>query len=221
MAPLKPSTVGTCAVIVILLGIFVPGVRAAAGGRPWPATTPKAQHVVRIVPRHVRSASSISQQAIPRSPEPRAGSSREWGLATHAFCWSPGEPVIAVGPTDIVETVNTAATVYKKSDEDLLAEFDFGTFWGSGTTSASIRGPSICSRWNASPSAAPTSQPVRARCASPYRRRVTRPAVGTSMRHPTHRFSIKTRSSPPATSSSSQVTAAAQRRSTSTTSRTS
>jgi hypothetical protein len=44
--------------------------------------------------------------------------------------------VIAVGPTDIVETVNTAAAVYSKSSGAQLAEFDFASFWnGSGRES--------------------------------------------------------------------------------------
>ena len=58
------------------------------------------------------------------------------GPCQDAFCWTPGEPVIAVGPTDILETVNTAATVYDKSTGTKLAEFDFDMFWdGSGTMS--------------------------------------------------------------------------------------
>ena len=57
------------------------------------------------------------------------------GPCQDGFCWTPGEPVIAVGPTDILETVNTAATVYDKSTGTKLAEFDFDSFWnGSGTT---------------------------------------------------------------------------------------
>jgi hypothetical protein len=47
--------------------------------------------------------------------------------------YTPGEPVIAVGPTDIVETVNEAAAVYDKATGTLLAEFDFASFWGTDT----------------------------------------------------------------------------------------
>jgi hypothetical protein len=51
-------------------------------------------------------------------------------------CSTPGEPVIAVGPSDVLETANTAAAVYDKSIGAKLAEFDFPTFWdGSGTDS--------------------------------------------------------------------------------------
>src|SRR5262249_18246068 len=46
------------------------------------------------------------------------------------FCWAPGEPVIAVGPSHVVQTVNAAATVYDKSTGALLAVLDFGSFWG-------------------------------------------------------------------------------------------
>jgi hypothetical protein len=56
------------------------------------------------------------------------------GPCEAGFCWAPGEPVIAVGPSHIVQTVNAAATVYEKSTGNLLAEFDFGTFWGPSTT---------------------------------------------------------------------------------------
>jgi len=52
------------------------------------------------------------------------------------LCSTPGEPVVAAGPTDIVETANTAAAVYSKSTGAKLAEFDFPSFWtGSGTDS--------------------------------------------------------------------------------------
>ena len=58
------------------------------------------------------------------------------GPCQGGFCWTPGEPVIAVGPTEILETVNTAATVYDKTTGAQLAEFDFASFWdGSGTMS--------------------------------------------------------------------------------------
>ena len=50
------------------------------------------------------------------------------------YFYTPGEPTIAVGPNDILETVNEAAAVYSKSGTK-LAEFDFGTFWPGGTDS--------------------------------------------------------------------------------------
>ena len=50
-------------------------------------------------------------------------------------CWTPGEPVIAVGPTDIVETVNAAATIYSKTTGSQLTQLSFATFWGAATTS--------------------------------------------------------------------------------------
>ena len=49
------------------------------------------------------------------------------------FCWAPGEPVVAVGPSDVVQTVNTTAAVYSKTGTQ-LASFDFSTFWGASTT---------------------------------------------------------------------------------------
>ena len=50
------------------------------------------------------------------------------------YFWTPGEPVIAVGPSAILQTANQAAAVFDKSGHK-LAEFDFGTFWPGGTTS--------------------------------------------------------------------------------------
>ncbi len=51
------------------------------------------------------------------------------GSCEAGFCYTPGEPVVAVGPSDVVETVNDAAVVYSKTGTK-LAEFDFGNFWG-------------------------------------------------------------------------------------------
>lgn len=53
-----------------------------------------------------------------------------WGPCDPSgFCWGPGEPVVAVGPSDVLETVNTVATVYSKSGTQ-LAQFDFSSFFG-------------------------------------------------------------------------------------------
>jgi len=59
------------------------------------------------------------------------GPSESYGGTT--YFWTPGEPVVAVGPNDILQTANVAAAVFDKSGHK-LAEFDFGTFWG-GTPS--------------------------------------------------------------------------------------
>lgn len=53
-----------------------------------------------------------------------------WGPCDPSgFCWDAGEPVVAVGPNDVLETVNTVATVYSKSGTQ-LAQFDFSDFFG-------------------------------------------------------------------------------------------
>lgn len=53
-----------------------------------------------------------------------------WGPCDPSgFCWDAGEPVLAVGPSDVLETVNTVATVYSKSGMQ-LAQFDFSDFFG-------------------------------------------------------------------------------------------
>ncbi len=79
---------------------------------------------------------------VPSSQLPPSGLTEFSGLgpcdpAQGGFlCNTPGEPVVAVGPSDIVETANTAAAVYDKSTGTKLAEFDFPSFWnGSGTDS--------------------------------------------------------------------------------------
>jgi hypothetical protein len=50
------------------------------------------------------------------------------------YCWLSGEPVVAVGPTDLVETVNTQAAVYDKATGTQLALYHFESFWTGGTT---------------------------------------------------------------------------------------
>ncbi len=53
-----------------------------------------------------------------------------WGPCDPSgFCWDAGEPTIAVGPSDVLETVNTVATVYSKTGTQ-LAQFDFANDWG-------------------------------------------------------------------------------------------
>jgi hypothetical protein len=59
------------------------------------------------------------------------GSTEQYGSVFYSY--TPGEPVLAVGPSDVVETVNEAAGVFDKNGNK-LAEIDFGTFWG-GTIS--------------------------------------------------------------------------------------
>ena len=54
------------------------------------------------------------------------------------YFWTPGEPVIAVGPSAILQTANQAAAVFDKSGHK-LAEFDFGTFWPGGTTTNPVQ----------------------------------------------------------------------------------
>jgi len=53
-----------------------------------------------------------------------------WGPCDPSgFCWDAGEPAVAVGPSYILETVNTVATVYSKSGIK-LAQYDFSEFFG-------------------------------------------------------------------------------------------
>jgi hypothetical protein len=98
---------------------------AAAGGV---ALTP-----VRVtIPEHIRAPRGGSPTF--RSFSAPAGVVAFPGMASclGGICFTPGEPVIAVGPSDVLQTVNAAATVYSKAGAN-RAEFDFSTFWGAGT----------------------------------------------------------------------------------------
>lgn len=125
------GVVQVCVTIVMLLGVSALDA-ATAGARSAPAAN--VHQVPRIIPSHERLAAGV-KPAIPQfGARPHVREFPGMGPCEGGFCWTPGEPVIAVGLTDIVETVNTAATVYDKSTGNLLAEFDFGTFWGSSTS---------------------------------------------------------------------------------------
>jgi hypothetical protein len=121
------TRVGIVAAVALSLGLMVVAVPASVAGSsphrsPWivPERVPAASrpNVVGRLFAHLRGVREFPGM----------------GPCEAGFCWTPGEPVIAVGPTDIVETVNTAATVYSKATGAQLAEFDFGTFWGAQTT---------------------------------------------------------------------------------------
>ncbi|HMD46354.1 MAG TPA: IPT/TIG domain-containing protein [Acidimicrobiales bacterium] len=67
-----------------------------------------------------------------------AGRSQFPGLGpcdTVGFCYTPGEPTVAAGPTDILETANTQLAVYNKATGAQLAVYPLETFW-PGTSSA-------------------------------------------------------------------------------------
>jgi len=71
--------------------------------------------------------------AAPAAPIQTPGALTEfpgWGPCDPSgFCWDAGEPALAVGPSYIIETVNTVATVYNKSGTK-LAQYDFSEFFG-------------------------------------------------------------------------------------------
>ena len=67
---------------------------------------------------------------------PGLGPAETYGATT--YFWTPGEPVLAVGPSDILQTANEAAAVYSKTGTK-LAEFDFGTFWPGGTVTHPVQ----------------------------------------------------------------------------------
>ena len=82
-----------------------------------------------LPPQRVRTVSPTSPAAAVQSLGALTGFAG-WGPCDPSgLCWGPGEPVVAVGPNDVLETVNTVATVYNKSGTQ-LAQFDFSNFFG-------------------------------------------------------------------------------------------
>lgn len=45
------------------------------------------------------------------------------------FCWDAGEPTVSVGPSDVLQTTNTVATIYSRTGTK-LAQYDFSEFFG-------------------------------------------------------------------------------------------
>src|SRR5213083_2241818 len=88
---------------------------------------------LQIIPARKLETRGDLRHRSPLSARARVHEFAGMGPCEAGYCWAPGEPVIAVGPNHVVQTVNTAATVYDKSTGSLLSEFDFETFWGPGT----------------------------------------------------------------------------------------
>jgi hypothetical protein len=87
----------------------------------------------RTVPSHIRQPPGFLAPAPRLSAPSGANEFPGMGPCLGGVCFAPGEPVIAVGPNDVLETVNAAATVYSKAGTN-RAEFDFSSFWGGETT---------------------------------------------------------------------------------------
>ncbi len=108
----------TFAAVVLATAMLAPTARAALGAVPSG-----------LFPQRVRATSAPAPAA---GTQPLAALTEfpGWGPCDPSgFCWGPGEPVVAVGPSDVLETVNTVATVYSKSGTQ-LAQFDFSDFFG-------------------------------------------------------------------------------------------
>jgi hypothetical protein len=106
---------------------------AFAAGASAPEPTATRAPLIRTVPTWVRQPPGRFAPAQPLSPPSLVSEFPGMGPCLGGYCFTPGEPVIAVGPSDVVETVNAAATVYSKTGTP-LAEFDFSTFWGASTS---------------------------------------------------------------------------------------
>ena len=125
---------------MLVLGLGGAGIGLAAGGGQG-----GGDHAGRDADRQADDSPFTSKTAPAPAPFSAAASLTEFpGLGPSEdyggtfYFYTPGEPVLAVGPNDIVETVNDAAAVYDKTGHK-LAEFDFGTFWPGGTDSNPVQ----------------------------------------------------------------------------------
>jgi hypothetical protein len=117
--------VGARALMAVSLGVLL-----VAPARGWASTRAPLN---RTVPEHVPAAGRAPAPQ-PAAPVPSATSEFPgMGPCLGGTCFAPGEPVIAVGQRYVLETVNSAATVYRKSGAE-VAQFPFSSFWGAGTT---------------------------------------------------------------------------------------
>ena len=119
----------TAAVLAVCLALPAGWISIASAAGAPPAARTGAQ--LEAVAAGTSAAQPFTRTASGVTEFPGLGPSETYGAITDF--WTPGEPVVAVGPTDIVQTVNEAAAVYTKTGTK-LAELDFGTFWG-GTVS--------------------------------------------------------------------------------------
>jgi uncharacterized repeat protein (TIGR01451 family) len=113
---------------VVLTGLLE--TEQAVGAANFPPSIPKPIGIVSVhVPAVLSTAVNGRHASSTQTPYlfPALGSCGHFG-----FCWAPGEPTLAVGPSDIVETVNDQAAVFSKAGRQ-LADFDFESFWTGGT----------------------------------------------------------------------------------------
>jgi hypothetical protein len=133
-----------CVVVLAaaLVELLPGGMASAAGSKRLsrPSTTSSSTAVQTIVPYHPTgfpvSVPAKNLKAVAPSLVQGGSSSGAFsglGPCGLTFCWAPADPVVAVGPTDIVETVNTQAAVYSKATFAQLAVFHFESFWTGGT----------------------------------------------------------------------------------------
>jgi hypothetical protein len=120
------SIVTQGALALVLIAVIPPLDAGASDALPTGARlTPTVPTRIPRPPEYVAPAQRLSPPA-PISEFPGTGP------CDVVFCWAPGDPSIAVGPSDVVQTVNTVAAVYSKAGTQ-LAKFDFSTFWGGST----------------------------------------------------------------------------------------
>ena len=122
--------------VTAVLGLLVGGMTAtaaASSATASPTTPPRADALVTSVPPHIPVTPGTVIDGLRGS---LLAANQYAGLTSCGltYCWGAGEPVVAVGPTDVVETVNTQAAVYNKKTGAQLALYHFESFWNGGTT---------------------------------------------------------------------------------------
>lgn len=100
--------------LALLFPLFVAGAQSASAATRAPLFRPP---VIQIRQSH---GSAVPAQGF-TNPFATSGVTAFAGLGPcdpalgGFFCYTPGEPVVAVGPSDVVETANAAAAVYSKT----------------------------------------------------------------------------------------------------------
>jgi hypothetical protein len=117
----------------LVLALATLAAAAATLAHSGPASADSVSPLSRTVPIHIRQPPGFPPTVARLSAPSGVSEFPGMGPCLGGLCFAPGEPVIAVGPNDVLQTVNAAATVYSKTGTS-RAEFDFSSFWGAQTT---------------------------------------------------------------------------------------
>ena len=125
------------AALSAVLGAVAPATQSSSPAAPATqsssAAAPDSETIGKIgLTPSSRPSRGTPAPAVP--PTPNQGQFPGVGTLRRLALLGPGEPVVEVGPTTVLQTVNTAATVYDKASGTKLAQFDFTVWWGAQTT---------------------------------------------------------------------------------------